>query len=105
MHLMKFKKQLKKGETYRFALVGSTLSSVQNNDPHNEAERLTLFAKLEGIERLYRAHQKAWNKLWESDIEVEEIYAHNGRSALHSIICILLHERVLLTPSLWASLA
>ena len=71
MHLMKFKKQLKKGETYRFALVGSTLSSVQNNDPHNEAERLTLFAKLEGIERLYGAHQKAWNKLWESDIEIE----------------------------------
>ncbi len=71
MHLMKFKKQLKKGETYRFALVGSTLSSVQNNDPHNEAERLTLFAKLEGIERLYTAHQKAWKTLWESDIVIE----------------------------------
>ena len=71
MHLMKFKKQLKKGEIYRFALVGSTLSSVQNNDPHNEAERLTLFAKLEGIERLYSSHQKAWKELWESDIIIE----------------------------------
>ena len=71
MHLMKFKKSLKKGETYRFALVGSTLSSVQNNDPHNEAERLTLFAKLEGIERLYTAHQNAWKELWKSDIEIQ----------------------------------
>ena len=71
MHLMKFKKSLKKGETYRFALVGSTLSSVQNNDPHNEAERLTLFAKLEGIERLYTSHQNAWKELWKSDIEIQ----------------------------------
>ena len=71
MHLMKFKKSLKKGEAYRFALVGSTLSSVQNNDPHNEAERLTLFAKLEGIERLYTSHQNAWKELWESDIEIQ----------------------------------
>ena len=87
MHLMKFKKQLKKGETYRFALVGSTLSSVQNNDPHNEAERLTLFAKLEGIERLYNAHQKAWQKLWESDIVIEgDLRSQRGvRSALYHL--------------------
>lgn len=71
MHLMKFKKQLKKGETYRFALVGSTLSSVQNNDPHNEAERLTLFAKLEGIDRLFDRHKKAWNTLWKGDIVID----------------------------------
>ena len=71
MHLMKFKKSLKKGETYRFALVGSTLSSVQNNDPHNEAERLTLFASLEGIDRLYNRHKKAWDTLWKSDIVID----------------------------------
>ncbi len=71
MHLMKFKKKLKAGETYRFALVGSTISSVHNNDPHNEAERLTIFAKLEGIERLERAHINAWEKLWKSDIVIE----------------------------------
>ncbi|MDJ0644647.1 MAG: glycoside hydrolase family 65 protein [Flavobacteriaceae bacterium] len=71
MHLMKFRRKLKKGETYRFAVVGSTLSSVHNNDPHNEAERLTIFAKLEGTERLLNAHQKAWKDLWESDIEIE----------------------------------
>ena len=71
MHLMKFNKSLKKGETYRFALVGSTMASVHNNDPQNEAERLTLYAKLEGIERLLTAHQKAWNSLWEHDIQIE----------------------------------
>ncbi len=71
MHLMKFKKQLKAGETYTFALVGSTISSVHNNDPHNEAERLTIFAKLEGMDRLAKAHEKAWAKLWESDILID----------------------------------
>lgn len=71
MHLMKFKKQLKAGQTYRFALVGSTISSVHNADPHNEAERLTIFAKLEGIERLEKAHIAAWDELWKSDIQIE----------------------------------
>lgn len=87
MHLMKFKKELKKGETYRFALVGSTLSSVQNNDPHNEAERLTLFAKLEGIDRLYQSHRKAWSALWESDIVIEgDLDAQRAvRSALYHL--------------------
>ena len=70
MHLMKFKKKLKAGETYRFALVGSSMSSVHNNDPHNEVERLTIFARLEGINRLEKAHEKAWQELWKSDIEI-----------------------------------
>ncbi len=71
MHLMKFKKTLMAGETYRFALVGSTISSVHNNDPHNEAERLTIFAKLEGIQRLESAHIRAWDDLWKSDLIIE----------------------------------
>ena len=70
MHLMKFKRRLKKGETYRFALVGSSLASVHNPDPQNEAERLTLYARLEGIKRLETSHLKAWERLWESDIEI-----------------------------------
>ena len=66
MHLMKFKKRLVKGETYQFALVSSVISSV-----HNEAERLTLYAKLEGIARLYSSHVQAWEKIMESDIIIE----------------------------------
>lgn len=87
MHLMKFRKQLKAGETYRFALVGSTISTVHNQDPHNEAERLTIFAKLEGIERLENAHISAWEKLWESDIQIEGDLASQRavRSALYHL--------------------
>lgn len=71
MHSMKFRKKLKAGETYTFAVVGSTISSVQNNDPRNEAERLTVYAKLEGKERLEKAHKLAWSKLWQGDIQIE----------------------------------
>jgi trehalose/maltose hydrolase-like predicted phosphorylase len=71
MHLAKFTKKLKAGQTYRFALAGSTVSSVHYNDPVNEAERLTIFAKLEGVDRLLKRHELAWAKLWESDIIVD----------------------------------
>ena len=71
MHLAKFHKDLKKGETYQFSIVASSVSSVQYQDPHNEAERLTIFAMLEGSERLRKRHDKAWSELWETgDIEV-----------------------------------
>lgn len=70
-HWAKFSKTLKAGETYRFAVVGTTLSSVQYNDPHNEAERLTIYAKLEGVEKLLERHLAAWATLWESDIIIE----------------------------------
>ncbi len=87
MHLMKFRKKLKKGETYRFAVVGSTISSVHNNDPHNEAERLTIFAKLEGVERLLSAHERSWDELWKSDIQVEgDLKSQRGiRSAIYHL--------------------
>ncbi len=71
MHLAKFYKKLKAGETYRFALVASTCSTEHYDDPHNEAERLTIFGALEGTERLLRRHDAAWAKLWESDILIE----------------------------------
>lgn len=71
MHLAKFYKKLQTGETYRFSVVASTVASSQYNDPHNEAERLTIFAMLEGRERLLKHHQQAWDELWKSDIRVE----------------------------------
>ncbi len=70
-HLMKFKKDLRAGETYRFALVGTVISSVHNQDPHNEAERLTLYARLEGMERLRTSHLERWEEIWTSDIRIE----------------------------------
>jgi trehalose/maltose hydrolase-like predicted phosphorylase len=71
MHLMKFQKHLKQGESYRFAIVGSATSSAHFGDPLNEAERLTIFARLEGIDRLLDRHKGAWSDLWKSDIVIE----------------------------------
>lgn len=68
MHLAKFYKTLKAGETYEFVVVSSAVSSEHYEDPHNEAERLTIFAMLEGTDRLLKRHQSAWSELWESDI-------------------------------------
>lgn len=71
MHLAKFKKQLKAGQTYRFSVVGSVTSTAHTADPLNEAERLTIFAALERTERLLTRHNAEWAKLWQSDIVID----------------------------------
>ncbi|HEX6848240.1 MAG TPA: glycoside hydrolase family 65 protein [Chitinophagaceae bacterium] len=71
MHLMKFTKKIKAGESYRFSIAGSSITSAHHDDPLNEAERATIFAKLEGRERLISFHTKAWEDLWKSDIIIE----------------------------------
>jgi len=71
MHLAKFHKELKAGETYEFSVVSSYTSTVDYADPLNEAERLSIFAMLEGKDRLLSRHESAWESLWESDIILE----------------------------------
>jgi protein-glucosylgalactosylhydroxylysine glucosidase len=71
MHLMKFNKQIRSGETYHFSIAGSSITSAHHDDPLNEAERLTIFAKLEGRDRLIMFHNKAWDELWKSDITID----------------------------------
>lgn len=71
MHLLKFSKTLRAGESYRYSLAGSSITSAHHDDPLNEAERLTIYAKLEGRDRLLRFHEQAWDQLWQSDIEIE----------------------------------
>ena len=87
MHLAKFYKSLKAGETYRFSVVGSTVASSQYPDAHNEAERLTIFAMLEGRERLLTRHEAAWAELWKGDILIEgDLEAQRAvRSALYHL--------------------
>lgn len=70
-HYMKFNRLLKKGETYRFCIIGATLTSAHHPDPTNESERLAIFARLEGYERLMKRHTDLWSDLWQSDIEIE----------------------------------
>lgn len=71
LHQQKFSKTLVAGETYRFSLIGTTISSAHTADAYNEAERLTVYARLEGVDRLMKLHNQAWAKLWESDIRIE----------------------------------
>lgn len=71
MHLMKFSKTIAAGQTYNYAVTGSSITSAHHADPLNEAERLTIFAKLEGRDRLIKFHNKAWDELWTSDIQIE----------------------------------
>jgi trehalose/maltose hydrolase-like predicted phosphorylase len=72
MHLTKFNKDLKAGEEYSFSIVASACASTQYEDPHNEAERLTIFASLEGEKRLLSKHIDAWSELWKSNITVKD---------------------------------
>ncbi len=70
MHATKFTRALKAGERYVFSVVGSVISSAHVSDPHNEAERLTLYAALEGRARLQARHRQAWEQLWQGDIVI-----------------------------------
>ena len=70
MHLMKFSKTLTAGQTYDYGVTGATLTTAHDPDPLNAAERMTIFARLEGKKRLLALHQKAWQELWQSDIQL-----------------------------------
>lgn len=71
MHLSKFKKNLKAGTSYHFAIAGASITSAQHDDPLNEAERYVIFAKLQGVQKLIQFHNAAWDDLWKSDIVIE----------------------------------
>jgi trehalose/maltose hydrolase-like predicted phosphorylase len=71
MHLLKFKRKIKAGDTYRFSIAGTSITSAHDEDPLNAAERLTIFAKLQGADRLIAFHEKAWNDIWKADIQIE----------------------------------
>jgi trehalose/maltose hydrolase-like predicted phosphorylase len=71
MHLSKFKKNVKAGNSYHFAIAGASITTAQHDDPLNEAERYVIYAKLEGTKRLLQFHNAAWDKLWKSDIIIE----------------------------------
>lgn len=100
MHLMKFSKKLKAGETYRFSIAGASITSAHHDDPLNEAERSTIFAKLEGRERLISFHHKAWDDLWKSDIIIDG--DRQAQQDIHSMMYHLysfIREGTALSPS------
>ncbi|MBQ8500870.1 MAG: glycoside hydrolase family 65 protein [Bacteroides sp.] len=66
-----FTVQLKKGETYRFALAGAVCSTADFLDPINESKRFATFAYKMSIDQLIKQHEAEWEKLWQSDIVIE----------------------------------
>ena len=68
---MWFSVRLKKGETYRFALVGAVCSTQDFKDPVNESKRLATFAYKSSIDYLLGQHYAAWEELWKGDVIIE----------------------------------
>lgn len=64
-------KELKKGETFSFSLVGSICSTRDFIDPRNESEREAIHATQEGTARLMAAHNRLWDELWKGNIYIE----------------------------------
>ena len=87
MHLSKFKKNIKAGTSYHFAIAGASITTAQHDDPLNEAERYVVYAKLEGTKRLLQFHNAAWDQLWKSDIVIEgdEESQRDVRSAIYHL--------------------
>ncbi len=100
MHLMKFSKKIKTGETWRFSIAGSSITSAHHDDPLNEAERLTIYAKLEGRDRLLQFHQKAWDELWKSDIQIDgDVQAQQDVHSMLYHLYSFVREGTALSPS------
>jgi trehalose/maltose hydrolase-like predicted phosphorylase len=70
-HWMQFRRRIPAGQTYRYGVVGSSITSAHDADPLNQAERLTIFAKVQGRDKLIKQHNSAWDQLWESDIKID----------------------------------
>ena len=68
---MYFSVNLKKGETYRFALVGAVCSTQDFKDPVNESKRFATFAYKSSIDYLLTNHRAAWDELWQGDVIIE----------------------------------
>lgn len=86
LQLMRFSRNLEPGQSYTFSVVGSTMTNSGGRDALNEAERLTIFAALQGRSNLIKAHRQAWRTLWKSDIII-----HGDDSTQRDIHSMLYH--------------
>jgi trehalose/maltose hydrolase-like predicted phosphorylase len=87
MHLAKFKKNLKAGQAYHFAIAGASITTAQHEDPFNEVQRYVIYAKLQGTKKLIQFHDAAWDDLWKSDIKIEgdEVSQRDVHSAMYHL--------------------
>src|SRR5674476_615201 len=93
MHLAKFKKNLKAGTTYHFAIAGASITTAQHDDPLNEAERYVIYAKLQGAQQLKEFHNAAWDSLWKSDIIIDgdDVSQRDVHAAMYHLYSCLLY--------------
>ena len=70
-HEMHFTYKLKKGEKASFAIAASIITSQMYSDYISEVQREVIYIRMNGIESMLSQHQKAWDELWEGDIEIE----------------------------------
>ena len=94
MHLAKFKKNLKAGTSYHFAIAGASITTAQHDDPFNEAQRYVIYAKLQGTKKLIQFHDAAWDDLWKSDIEIagDEASQRDVHSAMYHLYSFVREE-------------
>jgi trehalose/maltose hydrolase-like predicted phosphorylase len=87
MHLAKFKKNVKAGTSYHFAIAGASITTAQHEDPFNEAQRYVIYAKLQGTKKLIQFHDAAWDDLWKSDIVIngDEASQRDVHSAIYHL--------------------
>ncbi len=69
--IQKVSYQLTQGKEIELSLVGALTSSAHFQDPGSEAERLAIFAALEGADKLWAGHTGAWQDLWRSDVIIK----------------------------------
>ncbi|MBN1584206.1 MAG: glycoside hydrolase family 65 protein [Anaerolineae bacterium] len=62
---------LEKNAICRLGVIGSICTTADFYDPANEAERLSIFGRFEGCDKLVDRHMRAWAALWQGDIIIE----------------------------------
>jgi trehalose/maltose hydrolase-like predicted phosphorylase len=97
---LSFEKSLNAGDAYRFALVGTTFTSAEINDPANQAERLTANLAVQPLNELIARHEREWSDLWRSDIIVEgdDVTQRAVRSMLYHLYSFVRADRSLSIP-------
>jgi len=69
-HELSFTKSIAKNEAYNFTWAGSICTTQDFEDPQSESERFVIYTMLNDKQMLLNQHKKAWEQLWESDIEI-----------------------------------
>lgn len=68
---LSFEQKIQAGKTFRFALVGAVCTSRDFNNPSNEAARNVLVVGCNGYDKFVAAHEREWDRIWQSDIVIE----------------------------------